>query len=143
MYFLAALCSGLVFGLGLLISQMADPAKVKGFLDLAGNWDPSLMLVLGMALCVTVPGFLYARRRDTTLLGTALHLPGVSRPDPRTLVAAAIFGTGWGLAGICPGPALVAVGTGAPQAFVFFAAMLAGMLAEDVLFTDPEHRRTI
>ena len=124
---LIAFLAGLVFGLGLLLSGMADPGKVLGFLDLAGPWDPSLAFVMAGAVGVGAIAFAHARTRARTLLGDATHLPATSRIDRRLIVGALLFGAGWGLVGFCPGPALVALGLGEPQAVVFVAAMLAGM----------------
>lgn len=125
---LAALLAGLVFGFGLLLSGMANPAKVLGFLDLAGAWDPSLLFVMVGAISVASIGFLLAGRRNASLLGGALHLPTAGQIDRRLIGGSLLFGIGWGLAGFCPGPALVALGTGAGKAVVFVAAMLLGML---------------
>jgi len=122
-----AFLAGLVFGLGLLLSGMADPAKVLGFLDLAGAWDPSLMFVMGGAVGVGAVAFAAARRRTRSLLGEPMQLPTASAIDRRLLAGALLFGTGWGLAGFCPGPALVALGLGEGKAVVFVVAMLAGM----------------
>jgi len=122
-----AFIAGLVFGLGLLLSGMADPAKVLGFLDLAGTWDPSLAFVMAGAIAVGTLAFALARRRAQALLGDTMRLPTASAIDRRLVVGSLVFGTGWGLAGFCPGPALVALGLGAPQALIFVAAMLAGM----------------
>ncbi len=122
-----AFVAGLVFGLGLLLSGMADPAKVLGFLDLAGAWDPSLAFVMAGAIAVGALAFALARRRATALLGDAMQLPTATAIDRRLVVGSLVFGAGWGLAGFCPGPALAALGLGAPQALVFVAAMLAGM----------------
>jgi uncharacterized membrane protein YedE/YeeE len=122
-----AFVAGLVFGLGLLLSGMADPAKVLGFLDLAGAWDPSLAFVMAGAIAVGALAFALTRRRAKALLGDAMQLPTSTRIDRRLLAGSLLFGAGWGLAGFCPGPALVALGLGAPQAVVFVAAMLAGM----------------
>jgi uncharacterized protein len=118
---------GLVFGLGLLVSRMADPAKVLGFLDLAGDWDPSLALVMAGAIAVGAIGFALARRRPKALLGGPMRLPVARQIDRRLIVGSALFGMGWGLAGFCPGPALTAVGMGQPKALLFVLAMLAGM----------------
>lgn len=118
---------GLVFGLGLLVSRMADPAKVLGFLDLAGDWDPSLALVMAGAITVGAVGFALARRRPKALLGGPMRLPVARQIDRRLVVGSALFGMGWGLAGFCPGPALTAVGMGQPKAVLFVLAMLAGM----------------
>src|SRR4051812_13600941 len=122
-----AFVSGLVFGLGLLLSGMADPAKVLAFLDLAGAWDPSLMFVMGGAVGVGVVAFAAARRRTRSLLGAPMQWPARTGVDRRLVAGALLFGAGWGLAGFCPGPALVALGVGEPKAVVFTAAMLAGM----------------
>ena len=122
-----AFVAGLVFGLGLLLSGMADPAKVLGFLDLAGAWDPSLMFVMGGAVGVGVVAFAAARRRTRSLLGEPMQLPTKTAVDRRIIAGALLFGAGWGLAGFCPGPALVALGLGEAKAVVFVAAMLVGM----------------
>ena len=127
MVFIAALLSGLVFGLGLLVSGMANPAKVLGFLDLGGLWDPSLAFVMGGAIAVAAVAFAVARRRSVSLLGTAMYLPSARQIDRRLVGGSLLFGVGWGVAGFCPGPALVGVGMGLAQAGVFVAAMLVGM----------------
>jgi len=124
---LAALLSGLVFGLGLIVSGMFNPAKVLGFLDLAGRWDPSLAFVMAGAIAVGLPAFAWARRRKQSLLGAEMQLPTERRIDRRLLAGSLLFGIGWGVAGFCPGPGLVALGAGEPKALVFVAAMLAGM----------------
>lgn len=118
---------GLVFGLGLLLSGMTDPGKVQGFLDLAGAWDPSLAFVMGGAVLVGLGAFALARRRTQTFLGGALQLPKPGEIDRRLLAGALLFGAGWGLAGFCPGPALVTAAMLEPKALLFVAAMLAGM----------------
>ena len=118
---------GLLFGLGLLLSGMTDPGKVIGFLDLFGSWDPSLAMVMGGAIVVGILSFAVAKKRTTALLGGAIQLPTNRDIDRRLLIGGLVFGTGWGLAGFCPGPALVSVGAGHPQAIVFLIAMLAGM----------------
>ena len=122
-----AFAAGLVFGLGLLLSGMADPAKVLGFLDLAGRWDPSLAFVMLGAIALAALAFARVRGRASSLLGDPMSLPTASRIDRRLLVGALLFGAGWGLAGFCPGPAVVALGMGATKAVVFVLAMLAGM----------------
>ena len=119
---------GLLFGIGLILSGMTDPGKVIGFLDLFGAWDPSLALVMGGAILVGLLAFAVAKKRTTTFLGGALHLPTSSTIDKRLLFGGLLFGAGWGLAGFCPGPALVSLGSGQPKALVFVLAMLAGML---------------
>lgn len=131
MFVLSALLSGLVFGLGLIVSGMANPAKVLGFLDLAGAWDPSLGLVMAGAIVVGFFAFLVAKKRTRSFLGYEMKLPTASAIDKRLLTGSALFGAGWGLAGFCPGPGLVALGMGEIKAVVFVAAMLAGM----VIFT--------
>ena len=123
----AALLAGLVFGLGLIVSGMADPAKVLGFLDLRGAWDPSLALVMASAVGVGTLAFAAARKLKVSWLGAAMLLPTSNAIDRRLLGGSALFGVGWGLAGFCPGPALVALGMGEVKALVFVAAMLAGM----------------
>src|SRR5688572_14432369 len=119
---------GLLFGWGLLISGMTDPGKVQGFLDPFGVWDPSLALVMGGAIGVGVFAFALAKRRTTTFFGTALHLPTSRDIDPRLVVGSLLFGAGWGLAGFCPGPGIVAMAAGEWKAALFVAAMVTGML---------------
>jgi uncharacterized membrane protein YedE/YeeE len=131
MYVFTALLSGLVFGLGLMVSGMANPAKVLGFLDLAGAWDPSLALVMAGAILVGFFAFLVAKNRTRSFIGAEMKLPTASAIDRRLLTGSALFGAGWGVAGFCPGPGLVALGMGEPKALVFVAAMLVGM----VIFT--------
>lgn len=123
---------GLLFGLGLILAGMTDPGKVQGFLDLAGFWDPSLALVMGGAILVGFFAFALARRRTRTFLGGAMQLPGVRDIDRRLVLGSLVFGVGWGLAGFCPGPALVALGAGHWQALVFVLAMLAGMAVHEL-----------
>ena len=122
-----SLLAGLVFGLGLLVSGMANPAKVLGFLDLAGAWDPSLAFVMAGAIAVSALAFFAARQRTQSLLGAEMKLPTARRIDRRLVGGSVLFGIGWGVAGFCPGPALVAVGLGEMKALLFVAAMLAGM----------------
>jgi uncharacterized protein len=130
---LFSLFAGLVFGVGLIVSGMANPAKVLGFLDLAGPWDPSLALVMAGAIAVGVLAFSIARRRHTTWLGLPMAIPSATHLDRRLVIGSLLFGMGWGLAGICPGPALVLVGTGAIKGLIFAAAMLAGMVVFEAL----------
>lgn len=132
MYLLASFAVGLVFGLGLIVSGMANPAKVLGFLDLAGPWDPSLALVMAGAIAVGVVGFAIAGRRARSWLGLPMRLPANRVVDRRLIVGGLLFGAGWGLAGFCPGPAVVALGAGYWQAGVFVLAMLAGMAVYEV-----------
>jgi len=129
----AALFSGLIFGLGLIISGMANPAKVLGFLDLAGRWNPSLAFVMAGAIVIATVAFAWAKRRNRSLLGCSMQLPRASNVTVRLVLGSAVFGTGWALAGFCPGPALVALGSGQPKAYAFVAAMLAGMFAFNLL----------
>jgi len=128
MYLLTSFAVGLLFGLGLIASGMANPAKVLGFLDLAGPWDPSLALVMAGAIAVGVVGFAIAARRTHSWLGSPMRLPSNRTVDRRLLAGGLLFGAGWGLAGFCPGPALVALGAGYWQAGVFVASMLVGMV---------------
>lgn len=128
MTILMAALAGLVFGLGLLVSGMADPQKVLGFLDIAGAWDPSLALVMGGAIALGLPGFALARRRSRSLLGAPMQLPARQTIDAPLLFGSALFGIGWGLTGYCPGPALVGTAAGLGSAAIFSMAMLAGML---------------
>ena len=127
MYTVASFLAGLVFGLGLIVAGMANPAKVLAFLDLAGAWDPSLALVMAGAIAVGAGALLLMRKRTRSLLGAPMRLPSARNIDRRVVVGSLLFGVGWGLAGICPGPALVLVGYALPKGLVFFAAMLAGM----------------
>ena len=122
-----ALLAGLVFGLGLIVSGMANPAKVLGFLDLSGRWDPSLAFVMAGAIAVGAVAFLVARKRRVSVLGAEMKLPTARHIDRRLLMGSSLFGIGWGIAGFCPGPAVVALGMGEIKAMVFVAAMLAGM----------------
>ncbi|MFL1453711.1 DUF6691 family protein [Marinobacter sp. GN3S48] len=128
-YSLSAFGAGLVFGIGLLISGMANPEKVLGFLDLAGAWDPSLAFVMGGAIIVGVFAFTVARKRTLSFLGAEMKLPANKQIDRRLMVGSLMFGAGWGLAGFCPGPGLVALGAGEAKAkaAIFVAAMIAGM----------------
>lgn len=129
-----SLLAGFLFGAGLLVSGMANPAKVLAFLDVFGAWDPSLALVMAGAVGVGVVGFPFATRRARAALGLPMRMTASPRPiDQRLLAGAAIFGVGWGLAGFCPGPALVALATGSPAAILFVVSMLAGMAAFEAL----------
>jgi uncharacterized protein len=130
---LIAALSGLIFGIGLIASGMTDPAKVKGFLDLAGAWDPSLGLVMGGAIAVAVGAFTLAKRRERSWTGQHMELPREAAIDARLLGGGVLFGVGWGVAGYCPGPALVALGGGSSQAALFVLAMVAGVVLHDRL----------
>ena len=116
-----------MFGIGLILSGMANPAKVLGFLDVAGKWDPSLALVMGGAIAVGVVAFRVARRRTVSLIGLDMKLPSTRGIDRRLVGGGLLFGVGWGIAGFCPGPGLVALGMDEAKAAVFVLAMLAGM----------------
>lgn len=124
---------GLLFGWGLLISGMTDPGKVIGFLDLAGTWDPSLAFVMGGGILVGLIGFTVAKKRTRSILGAAMHLPTSRDIDRRLVLGSLTFGAGWGLAGFCPGPGIVAMGAGESKAALFVVAMIAGMLVFEVL----------
>ena len=126
-----ATLSGLLFGLGLIASGMTNPAKVKGFLDLFGAWDPSLALVMGGAIAVGAVGFALARRRVLSWTGARIEIPASTAIDSRLLLGGALFGAGWGIAGLCPGPAIVSASGGSMAAVVFVIAMLAGMSVHD------------
>jgi len=125
----AALIAGLLFGLGLSLSGMLDPARVRGFLDIAGAWDPTLAFVLGGAVSVAGLGYVLARRLPRPAFAPAFELPTNRRIDRPLIGGAALFGIGWGLSGLCPGPAVAALSTGALPVAVFVAAMLVGMMA--------------
>lgn len=127
MQLLMSLFAGLVFGLGLIISGMTDPSKVIDFLDLAGNWDPSLAFVMGGAILVGVLAFRFARTRPQAILGGPMRLPAATHIDRRLVLGGLAFGAGWGLAGYCPGPVLASLATGGSQPLIFTVAMLAGM----------------
>ena len=132
-----AFLSGLVFGLGLILSGMANPAKVLAFLDLGGAWDPSLALVMAAAIGVAFLPFSWARTQRVSVLGAPMQLPGKRELDRRLIGGSLLFGIGWGIAGICPGPAVALLLTGRWQALLFTLAMLAGML----IFAALERRR--
>ena len=124
---LSALIAGLVFGIGLIVSGMSNPAKVVGFLDLSGNWDPSLAFVMGGAIAVGLVTFHFAKRRTQSLLGEPMALPTNATIDKRLVLGSLIFGIGWGIAGFCPGPSLVAFGMGYSEAVIFVVSMIVGM----------------
>jgi uncharacterized protein len=128
---------GLLFGTGLVVAGMSDPAKVQNFLDLAaiptGGWDPSLAFVMGAGALVTYLGYKLVLKRKQPIFDTQFHMPKAKHIDAPIVVGPAIFGIGWGLGGFCPGPAFTAVGTGSSQAMIFVAAMLVGMIAARLL----------
>lgn len=131
--------AGLLFGVGLLLAGMVNPGKVLAFLDLSGAWDPSLGLVMIGAIAVAIGPFTWARQQSRSLLGRTIQLPTERKLDPRLIGGNLLFGTGWGLAGICPGPAMVILLAGHWQAIVFMLAMLAGMLLFTALEAKPIH----
>lgn len=130
---LAALLSGALFGVGLAVSGMLIPDKVLNFLDIAGRWDPSLALVMGGAILVTLPGFYWVTQRERPLFADGFSLPTATDIDAKLLAGAALFGAGWGLSGLCPAPALVNITTASGDVLVFVAAMIAGMLLHKAL----------
>lgn len=133
MSFLINLALGLLFGAGLIVSGMSDPAKVLNFLDLFGSWDPSLAFVMGGAVFVAFIGFRLVLRRGRPVAGGSFHLPAKTDIDAPVIAGPAIFGIGWGLGGFCPGPALTALGLGATGTLAFVPAMLLGMWAARLL----------
>lgn len=133
-----ALLAGILFGLGLAISGMVNPAKVVGFLDVAGGWDPTLAFVMGGALLVTVPAFRLILNRPRPILADGFALPSKSTLDGRLLGGAGLFGVGWGLSGFCPGPAVAALVTGLTPVIAFVAAMLMGMVLYAWLIERPD-----
>jgi uncharacterized membrane protein YedE/YeeE len=132
----------LLFGLGLILSGMTDPGKVIGFLDLAGAWDPSLVFVMAGAIAIAFFAFAFAKKRSTAFLGGAMQMPTARDIDRRLVIGSLVFGVGWGLAGFCPGPAVVATGAGHWQALLFTLAMLAGMALHE-LGAQPWNRRPV
>ncbi len=139
MLIFTSLLAGLVFGLGLIVSGMVNPAKVLGFLDLTGAWDPSLALVMAGAIGVSFFAFLFAKKRTRSLMGADMKLPTGRSIDRRLVIGSTLFGIGWGVAGFCPGPGLVALGLGEVKALIFVAAMLVGMAAFELF---EKHRST-
>ena len=120
---------GLVFGTGMALSGMSNPAKVLNFFDFAGSWDPSLALVMASALLVTALGYRFVLRRDKPIVEARFHLPTARKLDTPLLAGSAIFGVGWGISGFCPGGAIPALGLGEPSAWIFVGTMLAGIVA--------------
>ena len=127
--------AGLIFGLGLIVSGMTNPANIIGFLDIAGNWNPSLALVMVGGISITFFAFRYIANKKLTLFNEPVHLPGTTQLSKELVIGSLLFGAGWGLAGFCPGPALVALGTGSKQAGIFVLAMLVGMHGHDIFYT--------
>ena len=126
--------TGLIFGLGLIISGMTNPAKVIGFLDIAGLWNPSLAFVMMGGIFVAFFGFRYIEKQSQTVFEDPIHLPGTTHISKELIIGSLIFGAGWAIAGFCPGPALVALGAGYKEAFIFVLAMIVGMYLHDHLF---------
>ena len=137
---LVTLISGLLFGFGLLLSGMADPAKVQNFLDLYGTWDPSLAFVMGGAIAVTMPGFWLVTRRHKPFFNDVFHLPTRTDFDARLITGAAIFGVGWGLGGFCPGPAMTALPLATEGTLIFVTTMLTGMAASKYVLQGRDSR---
>jgi len=130
---IAAFGSGLVFGLGLVISGMTQPSKILGFLDVFGHWDPTLLFVMAGALAVVTPGFALLKRRNASILGATLHWPSLRTIDRSLIGGAVLFGIGWGLVGLCPGPALANLEVLSPKVFGFVVAMAIGARTLDLL----------
>ncbi|MBA4286488.1 MAG: transporter [Xanthomonadaceae bacterium] len=128
---LISLLAGLLFGAGLALGGMTDPGKVVAFLDVGGQWDPSLAFVMGSALLVTFPVFAWVRRSDRPLFADRFQLPSKRDLDPQLLAGAVLFGIGWGIAGLCPGPAIANLTAGSPEILLFVVAMVAGMWLRD------------
>jgi len=126
--------AGLIFGLGLIVSGMTNPANIIGFLDIAGNWNPSLVLVMPETISITFFAFRYMANKKLTLFNEPVHLPGTTQLSKELVIGSLLFGAGWALAGFCPGPALVALGTGSKQAGIFVLAMLVGMYGHDIFY---------
>jgi uncharacterized membrane protein YedE/YeeE len=127
MHYLSTLFAGLLFGTGLIMSGMANPRKVQNFLDIFGTWDPSLALVMGGAILVTAPGFRFVQKRTTPFFHDMFHLPTRKDVDARLVTGAALFGIGWGLGGLCPGPALASLPFATTGVLIFVPTMLVGM----------------
>lgn len=128
MKIIASLLTGLIFGLGLIVAGMVNPAKVIGFLDITGHWDPSLVFVMVGGIGVAMIGFYFAKKQRHAVLGGPMDFPTARGIDKRLVIGSSMFGVGWGIAGFCPGPAIVSVGAGSVQAMVFVAAMILGMV---------------
>lgn len=131
---------GLIFGFGILISGMANPAKVLNFFDVAGTWDPSLMFVMGGALVTTFLGYRLVLARERPMLSTAFQLPVASRIDLKLIIGSAVFGIGWGLAGFCPGAALPALGTGRQEVMIFVASLIVGLIVTRLIMMGSDRK---
>ena len=134
--------TGLIFGIGISISGMANPAKVLNFFDVAGTWDPSLIFVMGSALLVTFVGYRFVLAKPAPVMASGFSLPNTTKIDRSLILGAAAFGVGWGIAGFCPGGALPAIGTGEPAVFIFIAATLVGIFAAKFAIAILDGRRT-
>ena len=132
--------AGLTFGIGLIVSGMSNPDNVIRFLDLSGNWNPSLAFVMAGAIPISFLGFLWATKKNATLFGDPIHLPGKTHITPRLIAGGFLFGAGWAIAGFCPGPAIVAIGAGYSKALIFTVAMLVGMLVHDHILPTLERK---
>jgi len=130
---LCALMSGLIFGLGLILAGMGNPAKVLAFLDLAGNWNPSLAFVMLSAISISAVGYVISKRLTVSLLGKSMPVPVRQDLDIKLISGSLLFGVGWGLAGICPGPGIVLLGAGAQKGIIFTVAMLVGMVVFELI----------
>lgn len=130
---ISALFVGVVFGLGLTVSQMTNPAKVVGFLDFFGSWDPSLLLVMGGALIVTTIGYRFVTKQNKPLFASNFHFPTTRNIDSQLILGSVLFGIGWGLVGLCPGPAIAAVSIGGLPILVFLFAMAAGVYLFEIV----------
>lgn len=132
MKILSALVAGLLFGWGLTVSQMINPQKVLGFLDITGQWDPSLIFVMAGGVLITAIGYKWVLKKPTPLYTSVFHIPSKNTIDMPLIKGAILFGVGWGLVGLCPGPAIAALGVGGPKALVFFLAMTVGMVVHEL-----------
>lgn len=140
MHIVTALIAGLLFGAGLILSGMSNPAKVLAFLDVGGTWDPSLLFVMAGAILVAAFAFRFARTRVRPLFGDRIHIPGAGSVDARLVLGSIVFGVGWGLVGYCPGPALTSLAVGGRSTLLFVAAMVAGMAIFEVIERIRAHR---
>jgi len=125
-YYLSVLISGMLFGIGLAVSGMINPQRVTDFLDVTGNWDPTLLFVMGGAICVSLPGFYFVQRRPTPFFSSKFYMPSKKDLDMPLILGAILFGAGWGLAGYCPGPAIASLASLSTEPMIFVLAMLAG-----------------
>ncbi len=135
---LLALFSGIIFGIGMCVSRMANPNKVLNFLDFAGNWDPSLLFVMAGALAVTLISFRFILKRDVPLLTIKFQLPTGTAIDAKLITGATLFGLGWGMLGYCPGPVVTAIGFGFVEPYLVISFMMLGFIAHKLIFEDME-----